>query len=137
MNIVFDCSKSPTNFSQVTAQPEPTASLRVSIIIENVLTSWAAAYAFLPISVFSSAYFANVFVKTSVVIHWLFNASLKLWVASNKSDIFPLAFVVVDLYNSPSFTTVPKAKAVLSNSFLNSTVAIFAFSIDFQSISFT
>ena len=38
---------------------------------------------------------------------------------------------------SACFSTVPAASAALSNSFLNSTVAMLAFSIDFQSISFT
>ena len=58
-------------------------------------------------------------------------------VESNSSDTFPLASVVVVLYLSPTLTTVPNSTAVSIKFCLNSTVAILAFSMDFQSISFT
>ena len=48
-------SRLPNTSSQVVAQPEPTASLSVSINWLNVFTSCAAEKAFLPISVVSSA----------------------------------------------------------------------------------
>ena len=62
---------------------------------------------------------------------------MNILVALNAVETFPVKSVVVDIYLSPSFTSVPIATAVSISWFLNSTVAILAFSIDFQSINFT
>ena len=52
--------------------------------------------------------------------------------------VLPLELVARTLYIPfEVFSTVPTATAVSSSLFLNSTVAMFAFSIDFQSINFT
>ena len=125
------CSKSPQMISQVWAQPDWAASLSVSIIMLNVFTSCADAYAFLPMSVVSSAYILRVDTRTSVVIHCSCRVSLKLWVAFN---VFP-----VNVWYIPSdrWINVPIATALSISCCLNSTVAMLAFSIDFQSISFT
>ena len=108
----FASSKLPKISSKVSAQPEPADSLRVSHIMLNVLTSLAAANAFLPISVVSSAYRPRVATRTSVVIHCDDNESLNLEVASNASDTLPVASLVVEIYFPFCSTSVPISTAV-------------------------
>ena len=113
-------------------------SFTVSISCENVLISWAAANAFLPISVVSSAYLPSVVVSTSVDIQAADNESLKFLVAVIVSLNAPFAPLVNTVYvPSAFFSRLPISTAVSISCCLNSLVAILAFSIDFQSISFT
>ena len=55
----------------------------------------------------------------------------------NASETLPFRSVVVDLYLSPSLTSVPSSSAVSINCCLNSTVDILAVSMDFQSVNLT
>ena len=74
-----------------------------------------------------------------MVIHWKDNESLKFLVADIVwSIVLPAISVDRTLYIPlAALVTVPAATADSSNWFLNSTVAMLASSIDFQSTSLT